>query len=116
MIYPESVWPAYIEQQTDYSGCTAFGTGKLIEAYRLWSEFQTAFPDRYATAVKDELDRVGNELTGSTCACGDAASIQGELENFIQMFPRSSIRAKVEERLNTLRLGKLDIRSRCISG
>jgi len=116
IVYPESVWPAYIEQQTDCSGCTAFGTGKLVEAYRVWSEFQTAFPDRYGTAVRNELNRVSHEVTESTCACGDATSIQRELERFIQMFPTSAIRAKVEERLNALQAGKSDIRARCISG
>jgi hypothetical protein len=116
MTYPESVWPAYIEQQTDYSGCTAFGSGKLVEAYRVWSQFQTDFPNRYASAVRNELDGISHELADSTCACGDLTSIQSELQRFTQMFPRSSIRAKVEERLDALKLGKSDIRVRCISG
>jgi hypothetical protein len=25
--YPDSVWPAYVQQQTDYSGCTDFQDG-----------------------------------------------------------------------------------------
>ena len=116
MTYPESVWPAYVEQQTDYSGCTMFGSGKLVEAYRAWSQFQTDLPNRYARAVRKELDRISSELTDSTCACGDVPSIESELQRFIQMFPSSSIRTKVEERLNTLRLGKSDIRASCISG
>jgi hypothetical protein len=116
MTFPESVWPAYIEQQTDYSGCTAFGSGKLVEAYRVWSQFQNDYPNRYASAVRKELDRISRELTDSTCACGDLPAIQSELQRFIRMFPSSSIRAKVEERLNALTLGKSDIRVRCISG
>jgi len=28
--YPQSVWPIYIEQQTDYNGCTRFGSGTLF--------------------------------------------------------------------------------------
>jgi hypothetical protein len=116
MTYPESVWPAYAEQQTDYSGCTAFGSGKLVEAYRVWSQFQTDLPNRYAGGVRRELDRVSRELAESTCACGDPASIQSELQGFIQIFPNSPIRAKVEERLNALKTGKSDIRAGCISG
>jgi hypothetical protein len=116
MTYPESVWPAYTEQQTDYSGCTAFGSGKLVEAYRVWSQFQTDLPNRYAGGVRRELDRVSRELAESTCACGDTASIQSELQSFIQIFPNSPIRAKVEERLNALKTGKSDIRAGCISG
>ena len=116
MTFPESVWPAYIEQQTDYSGCTAFGSGKLVETYRVWAQFQNDYPKRYASAVRQELDRISRELTDSTCACGDLAAIQSELQRFIRMFPSSSIRPKVEARLNALRLGKSDIRVRCISG
>src|SRR5262245_7578500 len=116
MTYPESVWPSYMEQQTDYSGCTAFGSGKLVEAYRLWSQFQTDLPNRYAGAVRKELDRVSRELAESTCACGDPMSIQSELRRFIQMFPNSPIRPTVEERLNALKTGKSDIRAGCISG
>jgi hypothetical protein len=114
--YPESIWPSYIEQQTDYSGCTAFGSGKLVEAYRVWSQFQSDFPNRYASAVRRELDRIGHELADSTCACGDLTSIRSELQRFIELFPKSSIRARVEERLNLLTLGKSGIRVRCISG
>jgi hypothetical protein len=35
--YPDSVWPVYVEQQTDAGGCTRFGSGALVEAYRSWS-------------------------------------------------------------------------------
>jgi hypothetical protein len=115
-IYPESVWPAYVEQQTDYSGCTAFGSGTLVEAYRVWSQFQTDLPNRYAGAVERELDRVSSELAESTCACGNPASIQSELERFIQIFPNSPIRVRVEERLNAVKAGKSNIRAGCISG
>jgi len=116
MVYPDNTWPAYFVQQTDYSGCTAFGSGKLVEAYRLWSDFQKAFPNRYGAAVRNELARVSNELTQSTCACGDAPSIRSELQRFIREFPTSSIRARVEERLKALEAGKSDIRLGCISG
>lgn len=34
--YPGGVWPLYVRQQTDYRGCTAFGGGRLVAAYRLW--------------------------------------------------------------------------------
>lgn len=114
--YPKSIWPIYVEQQTDYSGCTAFGTGNLVEAYRVWSSFQSAFPNRYVAAARKELSGVSAALTESTCACEDASSVQRELQRFVQMFPASPLRAKIDERLKALQAGRSDIRVRCISG
>src|SRR2546428_4202228 len=71
--YPESVWPVYVEQQTDYSGCTRFGSMTLVETYRAWIDFQRKFPGRYAAGVKKEIDVVIEHLTTSTCACSDLA-------------------------------------------
>src|SRR5213594_2134527 len=93
--YPESVWPTYVEQQTDYAGCTRFGSMSLVETYRVWSEFQRKYPDRYPAAANQEASAVLGELSGSTCACGDAAAIERELEQFLRAFPASSARAKV---------------------
>src|SRR5881296_3648292 len=78
--YPESVWPSYIEQQTDYSGCTRFGTMSLVQSYRAWSEFQRTYPDRYAAAASEEAAAVLDQLTQSTCACGDAPAVEREFE------------------------------------
>ncbi len=116
MSYSETLWPIYIEQQTDYSGCTAFGSGNLIEGYRLWSEFQSAFPNRYVAAARKELESVSRVLTESTCACGETSAVQSELQRFLQRFPISPIRARVEERLRAVQSGRSNIRARCISG
>src|SRR5262249_44221032 len=29
-VHPEGVWPVYVDQQTDYSGCTRFGQRALV--------------------------------------------------------------------------------------
>jgi hypothetical protein len=114
--YPHSVWPIYIEQQTDYSGCTRFGSGTLLEVYRAWAEFQRRFPNRYAAAAKEQADAVLNELTQSTCACGDAARAEQDFEQFLRGFPSSSARARIEQRLEALRGSRSNIRSKCVSG
>ena len=114
--YPESVWPAYVEQQTDYAGCTRFGSMSLVETYRVWSEFQRKYPDRYRAAANDEASAVLRELTVSTCACGDAGAIERELDQFLRAFPASAARARVEERLQALRGRRSDIRTSCIAG
>ena len=114
--YPESVWPTYVEQQTDYAGCTRFGSMSLVETYRLWSEFQRKHPDHYRAAANEEASAVLGELSGSTCACGDAAAIERELDQFLRTFPAAPARARVEERLQALRARRSNIRTDCIAG
>ena len=114
--YPGSVWPVYVDQQTDYSGCTRFGTMSLVETYRAWVDFQRRFPGRYAAGAKKETDVVIEHLTVSTCACGDLVSVENELQRFLRTFPTSSARAKVAQRLQALRARRSDIRASCVSG
>ena len=114
--YPESVWPVYIQQQTDYSGCTQFGSMALVEAYRTWSEFRGKYPSRYLAHAKAESDKVLEELTTSTCACGNADGIVRELEQFQARFPKSPVRSKIDARLKALRAHRSNIRANCVSG
>jgi hypothetical protein len=114
--YPDSVWPVYVDQQTDYSGCTRFGSGTLVGAYRSWSDFQRRFPARYRDPARKEIDEVTMKLAESTCACGDLASVQNELQRFLAAFPASPIGAKVTARLQAARAGRAGIRPNCASG
>jgi hypothetical protein len=114
--YPTSVWHVYSERQTDYSGCTRFGSLSLVETYGAWSDFARRYPGRYAKAVKDETEAVVRELTGSTCACGETSGVERELDQFVRRFPASSVRPDVERRLQSVRTGQAAIRVRCISG
>lgn len=114
--YPESVWPVYVDQKTDFSGCTRFGSGKLVDTYRVWSDFRRRFPGRYSAAARNETERVIDALTESTCACGETTDVERELALFVRAAPAPRVRAKVEQRLQALRSGRSNIRPRCISG
>ncbi len=114
--YPESVWPLYVEQQTDYGGCTRFGSMTLVETYRTWFDFQRTFPGRYVPGAQKETDAVIEQLTTSTCACGDLASVERELQRFRRRFPTSPARAKIDQRLQALRARRSDIRTSCVAG
>jgi len=114
--YPESVWPVYVDQQSDVSGCTKFGSGKLVDTYRAWSNFRRRFPRRYSTAVRKETERVVDALTESTCACGETTAVERELVQFARTSPAPRVRAKVDQRLEALRSGRSNIRPRCHSG
>jgi hypothetical protein len=104
----------YVDQQTDVSGCTRFGSMSLVDTYRAWADFQLRFPGRYAAGANKETDTVTEHLTASTCACGDLASVQDELQRFRRLFPTSSARAKIDRRLQALRANRSDIRTGCV--
>ena len=114
--YPESVWPVYVERQTDHGGCTRFGSMTLVGTYRAWFDFQRTYPGRYAAGAKKEVDAVVERLAESTCACGDLASIERELQGFLRDFPTASNRAAIDQRLQALRARRSDIRTSCIAG
>jgi hypothetical protein len=114
--YPESVWPLYVEPQTDYGGCTRFGSMTLVETYRTWFDFQRTFRGRYAASAQRETDAVIEQLTTSTCACGDLASVERELQRFRRRFPTSPARAKIDQRLQALRARRSEIRTSCVAG
>jgi hypothetical protein len=114
--YPDSVWPVYVQQQTDYSGCTAFGDGKLVAMYRLWSRFHRDVPGNYSDDAHAEWRRVGSELTTSTCACGDRSSVERELQQFLDAFPGAPGTSTIASRLRELKEGRSAIRLNCSSG
>ena len=114
--YPQGVWPAFVKQQTDATGCTRFGTMALVAAYRRWSEFQRRFPGRYAGQAREEADAVTEQLTTSTCACGTMEDVGRELQRFLTTFPDAPVRADVGRRLRRVRAGESDIRAGCVSG
>jgi hypothetical protein len=114
--YPESVWPVYVEQQTDYSGCTRFGSGTLVTTYLTWSAFRQQYSKRYEAASGTHLDEVKRELTESTCACGDRASVEKELTEFLRRAKVSELRTEVAARLAAVRSDHAAIRFACTSG
>ena len=114
--YPDSVWAVYNERQTDYSGCTRFGSMALVDTYRRWSDYQRRFPNRYRARATGEIGDVTNDLTTSTCACGEIASVERELTAFIREFPAATARAAAEARLKAVQAGTSGMRARCKSG
>ena len=115
--YRNAKWPIYVEPQTDYSGCTVFGEGRLLETYLNWLDMARDFPGRYASAVTRERGRVQDAIATSTCACGDAASVVRELERIAAALnPADPMLPTVRERLAALDEGGSNIRFGCISG
>jgi len=114
--FPRSVWPVYLEQQTDYSGCTRFGSGTLVSTYVRWAAVRQQYPKRYEEASTGRLDEIVKALTESTCACGDRGSVEQELNQFRQRAVLSDVRSRVEARLAAVRSDRANFRFGCISG
>lgn len=116
--FPEhDAWPAFVEQQTDYSGCTLYNAPELISVYRGWSEFAAKYPKAYPEEVAKELERIHEAMTQEEgCACEKAEGVTAGFEAFLKAFPKAPIADKVKARLEALRAGKGDIRFECQSG
>lgn len=114
--YRNAKWHVYVQPQTDYSGCTVFGEGRLLETYLAWSAMERDFPDRYVSAVAKQRDRVEDRITRSTCACGDRASVVEGLERIAAaLTPADPILAAVDARLAALYEGRSNMRFGCIA-
>ncbi len=114
--YPQSVRPVYVEQQTDYSGCTRYGSGTLVSTYFTWDAVRRQYPKRYEAATGSHLDAIVEELTESTCACSDRASVERELTEFRRRAGASDVRTRVEARLTAVLSDRANIRFTCTSG
>ena len=114
--YPQSVWPVYVDQQTDVSGCTRYGSGTLVSTYFTWTAVRRQYPKRYEEASARHLDAIVKELTESTCACSDRASVERELTEFLGRGDASDVRTRVEARLAAIRSGRANMRFTCKSG
>jgi hypothetical protein len=114
--YPNSIWPIYVEQQTDYSGCTRFGGGSLVDSYRQWRRFRSRFPRAYAPFVARGLADVEEQVTESSCACGSAEETARGLDEFAAAFPDSRASAAASHRSRAILRHQSAIRFRCVSG
>lgn len=114
-VRPDGVWSAYTQPQTDYSGCTLYGTGKPTELYGLLVSFKEEYPTAYVQMVDDELDYVINALTTGTCACEGLPSAIKEFELFIEKYPDAEITPRLRGRQSDAD-EKSKIRPFCISG
>jgi len=108
----DGVWPIYIGQQTDYSGCIKYGGGELTDAYTRWTGYGARYPGRYGDEVDKFIADVSEKLTLSTCACGPKESVVKELQAFLRVAPDAPIAADVSERLQALEAGAAGFRFR----
>lgn len=111
-----NIFPAYIRQQTDDTGCTIFSGPLLTGLYRKWLDFRTTYPDAYTTEAQGELDSMDVELRAGTCACDSQKEVSEGLAAFVKAFPDLPVTPKIRERIERIKDGKSQIRFSCHSG
>jgi hypothetical protein len=114
LTYPDGGFcPAYVEQQTDLTGCISYGTGKIVSAYARWSAYQQDYPGHYTHAVRVMLEEATELLTTPQCACGEQAAVTGELALFLRRFRTAGASPKAARLLDAVRAGKSGMRFKC---
>jgi len=110
------IWPAYVEQQTDASGCTSFAPHKLVDLYGRWRLYRSRFPGDYQQAVAASIRDIESQLCAASCACEDRETVAAELETFLARFPQDKIASRVAARLRAIEAGRSTTRFHCLSG
>ncbi|TMQ64604.1 MAG: hypothetical protein E6K77_03665 [Candidatus Eisenbacteria bacterium] len=103
-------WPAYVVQETDYSGCDDYGTGKIVTLYGEWRRYRSAHPKNYVSAATQQLEEIQNSLADPGSPCGGPDSVTRELQQFLSRFPNDPITPKVRDVLNAIQQGRSNIR------
>jgi hypothetical protein len=106
-------FPAYIQQQTDESGCTRFDGKLMVDLYRGWMTFRTTYPDDYASESQGEIDSLETELLSGICTCENAEKTAAGLQAFVKAFPDLPITPKIKTRIARIRSGKSSFRFNC---
>lgn len=112
-IKPDDVWSAYVEQQTDVTGCTIYGKGTLTRLYGKALRFKRSYPKAYVKDVNEEIDNILEEFTRGTCACGDRNGVLKEFQLFIKTFPKDKNTPTIKRRLANI---EKNFRFNCQSG
>lgn len=115
--YPRgNIWPAYTKPVTDYSGCTDYASGKLVDLFEIWGSYSSRYPGDYTDRVYKITEAISEEFTHDTCACDDADSVIRELSRFVNSSTESRLVNQVRARLISIESGKTDFRFHCRPG
>jgi hypothetical protein len=114
-IKPDNVWAAYIEQQTDVTGCTRFGSGLMTRLYGKALQFKRTYPKAYRAEIDEEISDLASKFNDNLCACGDRASVLREFRLFIKTFPRDKHTPEIKKYLKNVKSRK-DFTYNCESG
>lgn len=114
-IKPDNVWAAYIEPQTDVTGCTIYGNGILTRLYGKGIKYKKTYPKAFTKDIDDEISEIMQAFSESSCACGTMGGVQKEFRLFIKSFPNDKNTLGIKKNLKDL-IKRGDFRFNCKSG
>jgi hypothetical protein len=104
---------SWTQMVTDYSGCTRFGSGDLVRAWKGWSGYRRRYPTHYSLTVRETLEEIESELLQGDCVCGGKEDLVRELQLFVDGLPRDTLVSRVRSRMEAVRRGDVRIRYNC---
>ncbi|MFT3744646.1 MAG: hypothetical protein QM785_10185 [Pyrinomonadaceae bacterium] len=102
-VKPDDIWTAYIQQQTDYSGCTVYGNGMLTKLYGEILKFRRSYPNSYADNIDEAKDEILEKFSENGCSCGDANGVMREFRLFVRTYPKDKNIPRIRTNLNQLK-------------
>ncbi len=103
--------PVYVKPQ-GRGVCVRYGENLIAPYYAGWLEYQRQSPGHYKDKVTQSLADVEDAVGLGTCACGEIASVQQELNGFVNRFPTAAVNGRIRDRIEQLDKdpGKLPVR------
>ncbi|MGQ0531050.1 MAG: hypothetical protein ACT4PG_14850 [Panacagrimonas sp.] len=99
----EDLIPSYLRQTARISPCVRFGENVIADLYAGWTAFRLAHPQAYVDYANQTVLDLEEVVVLGTCACGDQASVERELNGFSQQFPLSPVKGSILQRLQQLK-------------
>jgi hypothetical protein len=115
LIKPDDAWAAYIEQQTDVTGCTIYGNRSLTSLYGRAVSYRRAYPNAYSGPIQGFLEDILLQFSDDICSCGSSDGVLREFRLFVKRYARDKHTPGIRQRLNNLDDGK-GVRINCQTG
>jgi hypothetical protein len=116
-VYGDGIWPAYVEQQTDYSGCDSYGDGARTRIYLDAVKIRTPVNEAYRIKVDEMIKGLKESfITDGICVCGGADAVIRELSLFIEKAPDADFIEDVKQLLAKVKAGKPKMKFYCQTG
>lgn len=86
-------WPAYIEPQTDITGCIKYGSSEYLDFYKNWNAFLKVHPQGYyATRAKQYLSAF---YVTHRCSCDSKEDTIHGLENLARISSDAQVKETI---------------------
>jgi endonuclease/exonuclease/phosphatase (EEP) superfamily protein YafD len=111
---PGGLWKAYLEPQTDYSGCIKFGSNDLVGLFGKWMGYKSAFPRAYVSSVDEFLKDIEYQLAEGIHSCYGQDKVLQELTAFLKTFPDAGISPRIRQRIQEIENNESNMKFNCL--